>query len=101
MHLFQINWKCDFTSVSASGNFISWEICKGIAGKMLSMYLSIIDGDQVKSALKPWELLPLSKHWSYWAVLKEGELLSPCKALKMELNLEGRNSQQKFMLMLL
>lgn len=53
MHLFQINWKCDFTSVSASGNFIPWEICKGIAGKMLSMYLSIIDGDQVKSALEP------------------------------------------------
>lgn len=53
MHLFQINWKCDFTSVSASGNFIPWEMCKSIVGKMLYVYLNVIDVDQVKSALKP------------------------------------------------
>lgn len=53
MHLFQINWKCAFISVSASGNFIPWEMREGIVGKMLSMYLNFIDVDQVKSALKP------------------------------------------------
>lgn len=93
MLLFRINWKSDLTSVSARGNFTPWEMCKSIAGKMLSMYLSIIDVDLVNSALKSYELLLLSKHWSYWVVLNEGELLFPCKALKMELNLEGRNSK--------